>query len=268
MNLDDITISRLIIQSFSEKLTSLLDVDVAMVGAGPSNLTAGYYLGKAGIKAVILESKLAPGGGLWGGGMMFNEAVLQEDAVIVAKEMGIRLKERANGYYTFDTVEAAAMLCSKCIQSGTKVLNCVKAEDVMFREKDGEKRVSGLVINWSAVNKLAMHVDPLSIQASFVVDGTGHPAEIASLIIKKLGISLNTRTGGVVGELPLWAEEGEQFTVVNTGEVFPGLYVAGMAANNAYGGPRMGPIFGGMLLSGRKVAEMLIEKIREDRHNL
>ena len=70
LRFDDITISRLIIQSFSEKLTSLLDVDVAMVGAGPSNLTAGYYLGKAGIKAVILESKLAPGGGLWGGGMM------------------------------------------------------------------------------------------------------------------------------------------------------------------------------------------------------
>jgi thiamine thiazole synthase len=31
-----------------------------------------------------------------------------------------------------------------------------------------------------------------------------------------------------------------------------------MSANAAFGGPRMGPIFGGMLLSGRKVAELII----------
>jgi ribulose 1,5-bisphosphate synthetase/thiazole synthase len=28
-----------------------------------------------------------------------------------------------------------------------------------------------------------------------------------------------------------------------------------------FGGPRMGPIFGGMLLSGRKVAELIMKKI-------
>ena len=44
--------------------------------------------------------------------------------------------------------------------------------------------------------------------------------------------------------------------------VFPGLYVVGMAANNAFGGPRMGPIFGGMLLSGKKVADIFIEKLK------
>jgi thiamine thiazole synthase len=40
--------------------------------------------------------------------------------------------------------------------------------------------------------------------------------------------------------------------------------VVGMVANNAYGGPRMGPIFGGMLLSGKKAAEMIIEKLRRE----
>ncbi len=49
--------------------------------------------------------------------------------------------------------------------------------------------------------------------------------------------------------------------MANTAEVFPGLYVVGMAANNAFGGPRMGPIFGGMLLSGRKVAKILTERL-------
>jgi len=34
-----------------------------------------------------------------------------------------------------------------------------------------------------------------------------------------------------------------------------------MAANAFNGGPRMEPIFGGMLLSGKKAAEMIIKKL-------
>ena len=47
-----------------------------------------------------------------------------------------------------------------------------------------------------------------------------------------------------------------------TREVFPGLYVAGMTANATDGGPRMGAISSGMLLSGEKVARMLIEQMK------
>ena len=39
------------------------------------------------------------------------------------------------------------------------------------------------------------------------------------------------------------------------------MYVAGMAANATFGSYRMGPIFGGMLLSGEKVAEELAARI-------
>ena len=263
MKVDDVTISRLIIEAYGRKMASILEVDVALVGAGPANLTAGYYLGKAGIKAVVFESKLAPGGGMWGGGMMFNEAVLQTDALPIAREMGFRLADRGEGYFTFDTVEAAATLTAACIRAGTLVLNCIRVEDVMFRESEGQKRVSGLVINWSPVMKLDLPVDPLSIRASYVIDGTGHPANITDTITRKMGVRLNNETGRVVGELPLWAEAGEPFTVANTNEIFPGLFVAGMAANNAYGGPRMGPIFGGMLMSGKKAADMLVERLAQ-----
>jgi len=262
MKIDDLTISRSIIEAYTEKLLGSLEVDVALVGAGPSNLIAGYYLAKEGLRAVIFEAKLAPGGGMWGGGMMFNEGVIQSDALPVLEEMEIGFKDKGGGYYTMDTVEATSTIISKCVQQGTTIFNLIKATDILFREKQGEKRVSGLVLNWSPVEHLGLFVDPISIQASYIVDGTGHPADICTLITKKIDAKLNTRTGGVVGEMSLWADQGEQFTVANTREVFPGLYVVGMAANNVFGGPRMGPIFGGMILSGRKVAEMIT---REDK---
>ncbi len=263
MKIDDVTISRSVIESYVEKFLGSLEVEVALVGAGPSNLIAGYYLGKAGLKAVIFESKLAPGGGMWGGGMMFNEIVVQDDATHIVDEMGISHRPKGNGYYTMDSVEATSTIVSRCVKAGTAILNLIKVTDVLFRQKAGQSRVSGLVINWSPVESLELHVDPLGISASFVVDGTGHPAEICRIVTRKLDVKLNTKTGGVVGEMPLWAEKGEQFTVANTGEVFPGLYVAGMAANNVFGGPRMGPIFGGMILSGRKVAELISQKAKK-----
>jgi len=262
MILDDKVISRSIIESYKEKLLSSIDVDVALVGAGPSNMVAGYYLGQAGIRAVIFESKLAPGGGMWGGGMMFNEIVIQDDALHIAEELDIVFRPKGDGYYTMDSVEATSTIISRCVKAGAVILNLIKVIDVLFREEDGQSRVTGLVINWSPVENLGLHVDPVGIKASFVVDGTGHPAEICNVITRKMGAKLKTKTGDVVGEMPLWAEKGEQFTVNNTAEVFPGLYVAGMAANNAFGGPRMGPIFGGMLLSGKKVAEILIERLK------
>ena len=49
-----------------------------------------------------------------------------------------------------------------------------------------------------------------------------------------------------------------------TKKLYPGLYVSGMAANNASGGARMGPIFGGMLLSGRKVARLIDEDLARE----
>lgn len=50
------------------------------------------------------------------------------------------------------------------------------------------------------------------------------------------------------------AEKGERHTVENTREVYPGLFVSGMAATGVCGCYRMGPVFGGMPLSGKKAA--------------
>lgn len=49
---------------------------------------------------------------------------------------------------------------------------------------------------------------------------------------------------------------GEAFVVENVAEAYPGLWIAGMCVCATYGGPRMGPIFGGMLASGRRAARL------------
>jgi thiamine thiazole synthase len=105
-------------------------------------------------------------------------------------------------------------------------------------------------------------VDPIAVRSKYVIDGTGHPAEVVNVVQRKVG-RLNTPTGRIEGEKSMWAEVGEQMTVENTIEVYPGLYVTGMACNAVLGAPRMGPIFGGMLLSGRKVAELILKRERK-----
>ena len=61
-------------------------------------------------------------------------------------------------------------------------------------------------------------------------------------------------------ERSMSASIGEKAVVDNTAEVYPGLYVAGMCANAVFGSHRMGPIFGGMLLSGKKVSDIILKK--------
>jgi len=82
------------------------------------------------------------------------------------------------------------------------------------------------------------------------------------------GLSLKTPTGKIMGEGPMCAGPAEEMVVQNTIEIYPGLYVMGMAANASMGSQRMGPVFGGMLLSGRKAAEEIKEKLAEPVPNL
>ena len=78
-----------------------------------------------------------------------------------------------------------------------------------------------------------------------------------------MGEKINTSTGGVVGEKVMNALLGEEDVVKNTKEVYPGIFVTGMAANVVFGSHRMGPIFGGMLLSGEKAAKEILTKLSE-----
>ncbi|MBU4304034.1 MAG: sulfide-dependent adenosine diphosphate thiazole synthase [Candidatus Omnitrophica bacterium] len=257
MKLDEIIISKAIIESYTDKLVAALDVDVAIAGAGPAGMVCGYYLAKAGKKVVLFERKLSVGGGMWGGGIMFNEIVVQEQGKKILEEFGVKTRKYETGYYLADSIDAVSTICSKSVHAGLKIFNLLSVEDVMVRSK----RVCGLVLNWSSVEMARLHVDPITMRAKYVVDATGHPAEVARVVERKSGIKLNTKTGKMMGEQSMWADVGENTIVKNSKEICPGLYACGMCANAVFGGPRMGPVFGGMLLAGQKVAGDLINRL-------
>jgi len=257
MAIDEVVVSRKILERFAREFGESLEVDVVIAGAGPASLTAARYLAKAGLKVVIFERKLTPGGGMWGGGMTFPVIVVQEESKSLLEEIGVRLTNEGKGYYTADSVEASAKLIAAAIDAGARLFNTISVEDVIIRKN----AVTGVVINSSAVVVAQLHVDPLAARSRFVIDGTGHPAEVVTIVQRKVG-KLRTPSGKIEGEKSMWAEVGEQLTVKNTREVYPNLYVTGMACNAVMGAPRMGPIFGGMLLSGRKVAELILDRVR------
>ncbi len=256
---DEITISRGIIQSFTQDLLDNLNVDVAIAGAGPAGLICAYYLAKQGFKAVIFERQLRLGGGLPGGGMMFNRIVIQEEAKEILEEFDIKISPYKDNLYIADSLETISGFCFKVLKQGVKIFNLIKVEDVVIREE----KIEGLVLNWSSVSWSGLHVDPLAIKSKAVVDATGHDAEVCKIVERKVGPNLSTPTGRVLGEKSMWAEKGEIEILDNTREVYPGLFVCGMCANAVFGSPRMGAIFGGMLLSGKKASQLISKRLKE-----
>jgi len=257
MKIDDVAVSRAIIENYKNKLLNALELDVAVVGAGPAGMVCAYNLSLSGAKVAIFEKKLSPGGGMWGGGMTFNEIVVGPDAKEILDEFGIKSRECEIGF-TADSVEATGALI-KAAAGNSTIFNVIFVEDIAVQ---GE-RISGLVINNSTVEVAGLHVDPLTIRTRFIVEATGHECCIARMLCDRHGLKLNTENGMVLGEGAMWAERGEETVVENTREIYPGVWAAGMAANAIYGAPRMGPIFGGMLLSGKKCAEAISKRLAD-----
>jgi thiazole biosynthesis enzyme len=252
MELDEQTISRAILASQMETLISYTEMDVAVVGGGPSGLAAAAFMAEKGLKVAVIEKKLSVGGGMWGGGMMFPRIVVQEEARRLLDRFGIRSCPYEEGYYVASSVESVAKLTAAACDAGAEFLTLMTVEDVMVR-RDG--RLSGLVINWTPVEMAGLHVDPLTVGCRYAIDATGHDAVVARLVEKK------SDAVRVKGEGFMWAHVAESNIISHTREIYPGLIVAGMAANAVSGEHRMGPVFGGMLLSGEHAASLVIREL-------
>jgi thiazole biosynthesis enzyme len=252
MKLDEVTITRAILSEQSRVMLDYVDLDVAVVGAGPSGLTCAALLAEQGVKVGVIEKKLSIGGGMWGGGMMFPRIVVQEEARRLLDRFSIAYTRFEEGYYVAKSVEAVAKLTAAACEAGAEFFNLTTVEDVVIKD---DRRVSGLVINWTPVEMAGLHVDPLTIACRYTVDATGHDAMVARMVERKGGEVT------VPGEGAMWADRAEAMIVGHTKEIFPGLIVTGMAANAVAGENRMGPIFGGMFLSGERAAALIRESL-------
>ncbi|UCE98704.1 MAG: thiazole biosynthesis protein [Planctomycetota bacterium] len=246
----EIEISRAIIEAYSSRLSEHLENDVVIVGAGPAGLAAGYYLAGSAVKTTIIEKKLSIGGGIWGGAAGYNVVTFEDKDIL--DEIGVSVTQKG-ALYIADAIEFATALGYKAKKSGAVIFNLTEAEDIVLKEDV----VKGVVVNNASARAIRLHVDPFCVCARFVIDATGHPAELVSMLKRrKPGLFRNE-----LQEYFMDVETSEAGVVEKTGEVYPGLYAAGMAVCDVYNLPRMGPIFGGMLKSGKKVAELIKNKL-------
>ena len=246
----EIDISRAIIEEYNRKLLEHLENDVVVVGAGPAGLTAAYYLSKSGIKTAVLEKRLSIGGGIWGGAAGYNVITVEDKDIL--DEIGVATRKKGN-LYVADAIEFATALGYKAKKAGAEIFNLIEAEDIVLKDEI----VKGVVVNNASIRMVGLHVDPFCICSRYVIDATGHSAELVSML-KRRKPQLFPKE---LQEYFMNVEKSEAGVVEKTGEVYSGLYVAGMSVCDAFNLPRMGPIFGGMLKSGRKVAELIKNKL-------
>ena len=166
-------VSRGIISTYFDKLQDCLELDAAIVGGGPSGIVAAYYMAKAGLKVAQFDRKLAPGGGMWGGAMMFNQIVIQEEAMHIVRDFEINHTPYGDGLYTMDSVESTSSLLYHAVHAGARIFNCYSVEDVIFKDN----KVSGVVVNWTPVLREGLHVDPLNIDSRPPRGAARGPAE-------------------------------------------------------------------------------------------
>ncbi len=244
-------VTRAIVGSFLRQFEDYVDSDVMIIGSGPSGLVAGRELAKAGVKVLIVERNNYLGGGFWVGGYFMNKLTLRAPSQEVLDELNVPYEQAGSGLYVADAPHVCSKLIGAACDAGVKFLQLTLMEDVVVREN----RVAGVVVNWSPVVHVPREIsclDPVPLEAKVVIDATGHDACLARKLEQRDMLKL-------AGEGALWIEKSEDAVVEHTGEVYPGLIVAGMAVAAVHGLPRMGPTFGGMLLSGKRAAEVALE---------
>lgn len=250
----DADVTRAILSSFTEMLERHVSNDVVVVGAGPSGLVCARELAARGRKVLLIERNNYLGGGFWIGGYLMNKLTVRHPAERILDELGVPYKEVSPGLMVADGPHACSKLIAAACDAGVKFANMTRFDDLVLRE-DG--RVCGAVINWTPIAALPREitcVDPVAIECKMLIDATGHDAQVLMKLEERGLIKIK-------GFGAMWVERSEDMILEHTGEIHPGLVVTGMAVSTAYGLPRMGPTFGGMLMAGEIAAKVVLEKL-------
>lgn len=267
-------VSRAIVRSFLEEFEGFLDTDVIILGSGPAGLVAAADLARHGHRVAVFERNNYLGGGYWLGGYLMNKVTVRDPAQRMWDEQGVRYQRFSEGLYVADGAHATSAAIKAACDAGAKFFQLSEMVDLVVKEG----AVRGVVVNWSPVHAMPREltcVDPIALECKVVIDGTGHQAEALTKLHEKgfltvpgyqrLGITtsaqVNEQNSFAGHDNPahgsMWVERSEDAIVEHTAKVHEGLYVTGMSVATAFNLPRMGPTFGGVLLSGRRVAELV-----------
>jgi thiazole biosynthesis enzyme len=248
-------VTRAIVGEFTKDLEKYTESDVIIIGGGPSGLMCARDLAREGVNVLIIERNNYLGGGFWIGGFLMNTITVRAPAQRILDELEVPYKEFSPNLFTTHGPHVCSKLIAAACDAGANILNMAKFDDIVLREGN---RVGGVVINWTPVSALPREitcVDPIAIEGKIVVDGTGHDAVVVRKLEERGLID-------AVGFGAMWVDKSEDLVVEHTGEAHPGLIVIGMSVSTTYGLPRMGPTFGGMLLSGEKGAKVALEMLK------
>ncbi|RMH36919.1 MAG: thiazole biosynthesis protein [Nitrospirae bacterium] len=253
-------ITRYIAREFYQEFDHWIESDVIVVGAGPSGLLCARDLAAKGFRTLLVEQGLALGGGFWSGGYLMNKATICEPAHLLLDELGVPCKpiKDCPGMWIVNPPHATARLIAAAYEAGARVMNLTKVVDLILRDNG---RLEGVVVN-NTTAELAghdvIHVDPIALESRIVVDATGHDAVVVDLLHRR------NLYQAVPGNGAMWVARSEALVVERTREVYPNCFVAGLAVAAVDGSPRMGPAFGSMLLSGRRAAELIHRKLKDE----
>jgi thiamine thiazole synthase len=249
-------ITREIARAHFGEFEKLAETDVIIVGGGPSGLVCARELAQSGRRVLLLEQMNPLGGGFWSGGYLMTKAAIAAPAQGYLMKLGVPVeKTETQDLYLVESAHACSKLIGAAYDAGVKVLNLTKVVDLIVRK---DNKVEGVVVNWTPVELMGhdvAHVDPIALESRIVVDATGHDAVTVQLLAKRGLIK------PVPGNGAMWVERSEQLVLDNTGEVYPNLFVVGLAVAAVYGTPRMGPAFGAMILSGLLGADRIKKKL-------
>lgn len=248
MRLTEAQVTQRIVSSFLTDFMDYIANDVIIIGGGPSGLTAAIDLASKGFKTLIIESNNYLGGGFWIGGYLMNKITVRSPGQKILDEIDAPYHRTEDGIFVADGPHACSKLIASACDAGARILNMTSFEDVVINNG----RVAGVVINWTPVQALPRAitcVDPIALESEIVIDATGHDAVVAHSLEKR-GL-VETKGFGAMN-----VDESERALVEMTGEIFPGLVLTGMSVATAYGLPRMGPTFCGVLYSGKKAARV------------
>lgn len=248
-------ITRAMIDKYWARFSDYVESDVIVVGAGPAGLTAAYELAKNGVKTLVIERNNYLGGGMWLGGYGVPEMVIREPGNFILDELKVPYEIDEKGLVTVSAPLVASKIIAAALEKGAMIANLTLCEDIVVKEG----RVRGVVINWASLKSLPRQitcVDPVALESEYVIATTGHEEASITKRLSQLGLIEDLKGMGAMN-----VELSEEEIVEYTKEIYPGVIVAGMEASTAFGLHRMGPTFGAMFVSGRKAAEIVLDRL-------